>query len=234
MLQQKGVDPLKSRIIDVASALLSLSELSISEARNAYSGVCLLPGFEALKFCPFLRPLKRIWNTSTQKYATFWDPEPILQQMITSVPLRALPEAELRSRLILLFRLLALHRGINLSRTQRTVSVVNDKFFCLVRRKGWLFPKWEEILKYDHVPSLSPFHVMEAYVAKTAHFVPQGGPLLWSLDHKKPLSSNRVNSLTKEFLEKKGLPVTHWTAHSTRGAGVFFDKKTWPSFRSRV
>ena len=53
---------------------------------------------------------------------------------------------------------------------------------------------------------------------------PPGGPLLWILDGRKPLSSQRINSLTKELLQQYGIPVSHWTAHSTRGAGVLLYK----------
>ena len=183
------MNPLQARSVDITSGILLLSELSISDARNAYAAVCLLPGFENIRFSPVLKKLKRLWNCNVQKYAAFWDARPILQKMQCSTPLHLLSTAELRGRLIVLFRLLALHRGIDLSRTQRTLSVVGDQHFILLRRKGWPTPKWEQLLKYDDIPSLSPFHVMQAYVEKTS-FVPPGGPLLWSLDGKKPLSSN--------------------------------------------
>ena len=49
--------------------------------------------------------------------------------------------------------------------------------------------------------------------------------LLWSLDGKRPLSSNRVNSLTKECLSEFGVDTSHWKAHSTRGAGVLWWKQ---------
>lgn len=41
----------------------------------------------------------------------------------------------------------------------------------------------------------------------------------WSLDGEKPLTSKRINSLTKELVEKFGIPISNWTAHSTRGQG---------------
>jgi hypothetical protein len=185
----------------VATSLLELSTLSVAEARNAYSAVCLLPGFDPIRFSPLFKNLKRTWNHSVQKYATFWDPEPVLRQMITTKSLQSMTESELRGRLIMLFRLLALNRGIDLERTQRTVSVVHDSCFVLVRRKGWLTPKWEEVIKNDDFPCLSPFHVLKEYVRKTAHFAPPGGPLLWSLDHRKALTSNTINSLTKDMLK---------------------------------
>ena len=219
ILQDKGIDPLKASIMEIASAILQLSEISIPEARNAYSAVCLLPGFESIRFCPVLKRLKSLWNQSTQKYATFWDPAPVLRKLITQKPLESLSVPELRNRLILLFRLLSLHRGIDLARTQRTISMVGDKAFVLVQRKGWKCPRWEQVVRNDKIPTLSPFHVMIKYVQKTAHLVPPGSPLLCSLDGKRPLSSDRINSLTKNLLCMYGVPP-QWTAHSTRGAGV--------------
>ena len=109
---------------------------------------------------------------SAQKYGTFWDPRPILKKLHTDRPWGSFSVSELRSRLILLFCLLALHRGIDLARTQRTISVVGDKHFILVQRKGWKTPRWEQVAKVDDDQSLSPFHVMAAYVKKTAPFVP--------------------------------------------------------------
>jgi hypothetical protein len=224
ILKERHGEPLRAKIVEVATAILLLSEISVADARNAYSAICLLPGFEHVKFSPLLKNLKKVWNHSTQKYATFWDPQPILKQMQSVTPLDMMSVEALRGRLIILFRLLALHRGVDLARTQRTLSMVDNKVFIFLRRKGWVSPKWEQILKFDEIPSLSPFHVMKAYVEKTAKFAPPGGPLLWSLDGKKPLTSNTVNSLTKHFLKKFGVPVDHWKAHSTRGAGVFMYK----------
>jgi hypothetical protein len=47
----------------------------------------------------------------------------------------------LRGRLILLFRLLALHRGVDLARTERTLSMADNKVFIFLRRKGVGQPK---------------------------------------------------------------------------------------------
>ena len=48
-----------------------------------------------------------------------------------------------------------------------------------------------------------------------------GGPLLLSLHPPyRGLSSDAINGITKRFLAALGLDMTHWGAHSTRGAGV--------------
>ena len=41
----------------------------------------------------------------------------------------------------------------------------------------------------------------------------------------KVLSSDAINGITKRFLAALGLDMTHWGAHSTRGAGVRLYKK---------
>ena len=38
------------------------------------------------------------------------------------------------------------------------------------------------------------------------------------------LSSDAINGITKNFLKRLGLDMSHWGAHSTRGAGVNFYK----------
>ena len=224
LLTDKGLDPVTCCVNDAAQAIIKLHALSASDARNAYSALCLLPGFQGIRFSPLLYPFKKQWNVSNQKYATFWDPEPVLS-FLKKRELKTLDLAQLRLQLIMLWRLLALHRGIYLARTVRTISQVGPDFFILWRRKGWKAEKWEQIIKIDSDKNISPWHVLKEYVERTASQVKAGDQLLWSLDQKKPLTSNRINSLTKDFLSKMGIPTSHWQAHSTRGAGVLFYKR---------
>ena len=126
----------------MATAIISLSEMSMAEAGNAYAAVCLLPGFESIKFSPLLKTLKRAWNQSVQKYGAFWDPRPILRKLETKKPLWEFSVPELRDRVILLFRLLGLYRGVDLARTSRKISFVGERPFILVQRKGWKSPQW--------------------------------------------------------------------------------------------
>ena len=125
----------------------------------------------------------------------------------------------------MVWRLLALHRGVDLARTKRVISCVHGNFFIRLRRKGWPREKWEEIIKLDDNVNISPWHVLQEYVHRTAPTVREGDFLLWSLDGKRPLTPNTINSITKKFLAERGIPTTHWQAHSTRGAGVLFYKK---------
>ena len=223
ILQSKGLEPESCSTVEVANALVYLHHLSQADARNAYAAACLFPHL-AVRFCPILTPFKKLWNVSNQKYATFWDPEPVLH-FLRKRNIKILSLEELRTQLILCWRLLALHRGIDLARTVRTISQVGSDFFILLRRKGWKNQKWEQIIKLDSDQNISPWHLLQEYVKRTSSHVQPGSPLLWSLEGKKPLSSNTINSITKHFMQKMGIPTTHWQAHSTRGAGVLFYKK---------
>jgi hypothetical protein len=78
-------------------------------------------------------------------------------------------------------------------------------------------------------PGGQPFHQpLASHAGKCSknfgHSSQGGGALLWSLDLKKPLSSNRINFLTKEIMKEFGIAVDHWKPHSTRGAGVLWWK----------
>ena len=111
LLEEKGIDPPIATIPQVVSALLQLKEISISQARNAYSALIYFPQFQSLKFSPLLSQLKKEWNTNVQKYASFWDANPILQAMADSHMTDLTDLASVRDRLIISFRLLMLHRG---------------------------------------------------------------------------------------------------------------------------
>ena len=81
-----------------------------------------------------------------------------------------------RDRLIVCCRLLALHRGIDLSRTLRAMSEVDGKFFVLIRRKGWRNFKWEQVIALPQAQSISHFHLMLHYVQMTKMHMAQGDP----------------------------------------------------------
>ena len=132
---------------------------------------------------------------------------------------------QLRSRLIIVLRLLLLHRSVDLSRVLRTLSKVGGKYFILVQRKGWKTHRWEEILSFPDTPSISPWHLVRAYVAKTANFVPEGSPLLITLHSPfKSLTADTIGAITGRIMRSFGIPRA-WGPHSTRGAGVLMYKK---------
>jgi hypothetical protein len=207
----------------VAASLVKNFSFSPAQARNAYTAMLMLPGFSALRCHPLLSSYRRKWNSNLQKYAVFWDPSQLITRL-ANTPLETDVSA-LRERLILLLRLLCLHRSVDLSRILRTVSVYNDRPFVLVRRKGWTMYRWEELITVPDFPSVCPWTVLQAYVAATSPFAQGGSPLFVALVAPfAPLSANSLGSLTKRILQKYGVPP-EWGPHSTRGAGVQFFKQ---------
>ena len=57
----------------VAGMLLEFNKVMPTQARFAYSSLLLIPGMDQLTFTPMLRQMKRQWNFSTLRYATFYD-----------------------------------------------------------------------------------------------------------------------------------------------------------------
>ena len=82
---------------------------------------------------------------------------------------------DLRERLLICMRLLCLYRSIDLARLQRTISIVGDRPFVMVQRKGWAQPKWEEILSLPRLQNISPWHLLQSYVARTSGLGTSGG-----------------------------------------------------------
>ena len=69
---REGLDPSSLTIDDVAGLIRSLDKVSTVEARMAYSAMLLVPGYDHLRFHPFLKVCKRLWNVSAIKYANVW------------------------------------------------------------------------------------------------------------------------------------------------------------------
>ena len=80
LASQKGTDFSTCSILEVSALVLELSKVSLAQARNAYSGLLLIPGLDQLRFAPLLQGVKRLWGKSQPKYAGFWDASPILQK----------------------------------------------------------------------------------------------------------------------------------------------------------
>jgi hypothetical protein len=204
----------------IASELLLLHQISPPTARHAYSALLLIPGMDQLRFSPLLSRVKREWNHSEARYASFWDASLFLQTLSTQV-LDWSTEKAVRDRLIICWRLLGLHRSIDLARLQRSVSFVDSTPFVLVQRKGWQTPKWEQVMVLPATPSICPFRLLEAYVALTAKKASPGSLVLRSLRPPfSPLTADRVSSLTRMVLSQGGVNTQAWAPHSTRGAGV--------------
>ena len=112
-------------------------------------------------------------------------------------------------------------RNIDLERMYITISMVGNKCFVLIQRKGWLKPQWEAVVQIPEIPQICPWTLLQKYVAMTSHLVTQGSPVFISLGPPiVPLKANSIGSLTRNGLTALGIDTTVWKPHSTRGAGV--------------
>ena len=180
-----------------------------------------------MRFHPLLNPYKRQWNVNVEKYAKFWDPLPILRAL-AAVPLHMLRQdvSLLRTHLILACRLLCLYRSADLANLKRLVSIMDKVPFIKIKRKGQRSFKWERVVCVPNCPQISPFHLIQEYVALTRKQGKPGGPVLLTLKPPfKPIKADTIGSITKNFLEKMGISSRIWGPHSTRGAGVGLMKK---------
>ena len=71
LIKSQGLVPQYATLSQVASAIITIHHLSPSQAKNAYSGMLLVPGFSALRFEPLLTPFKKLWSSSTKSMALF-------------------------------------------------------------------------------------------------------------------------------------------------------------------
>jgi hypothetical protein len=248
---ENGIEPLGASQEQVAQMLLVLNNKSEAQARHAYSACLLIPGLEQLRFSPLLKKCKQSWNSSTEKYATFWDAKLVLEKLVDE-HLDWSSIKEVRNRLIICWRLLALHRSIDLARMQRKISFVGNRPFVLLRRKGWKDPKWEEVLSLpDH--AISPWHLLQHYVSLTAAQVNQSnksraikGPRSKSFNEKDSwdnlvlrklcfpfcaLSADAIGSITKSLLDRYGLGGCG--APTPRGVPGSQCTKHWASLRKK-
>ena len=107
-------------------------------------------------------------------------------------------------------------RGIDPARAHRPLREQGGVCFANARRKGRLAYKLPPVCTI-YPPSICPVRALNQYIAFTTDYT--GDELLVSLAKPRaPLSADRVGALATEFL--KGLNLTGFTAHSTRGASV--------------
>ena len=162
---------------------------------------------------------KRCWDSSGAKYADFWDARAVLETL-QKLPLDWHSVQAVRDRCIVVLRLLHLCRSIDLARALRSQSKLADKQYWLLKRKGAKRPGWEALLSLP-IPSVSPVHLLNKYVALTSSQGKAGGPVFLAVTPPfAPLTSNSIGRITKNILLHMGIPVTIFGAHSTRGAAV--------------
>ena len=152
------------------------------------------------------------------KYDSFYNCVPLLKILID----KGLPttEAQVRVHLLLSLRFLMLFRGIDLARASRLVNTREKVWKLTARRKGRLVPERYLVHAFVDYPGLCPQALLSKYLDLTSSY--EGSELFLSLPVKgvrRPLSSDRINSLTKEFLKQHGIS-DEFDAHSTRGSAV--------------
>ena len=65
----------------VVSFILKFAKFNPFQARNAYSALLLIPGWESLRFAASIKQAKRLWENSGEKYADFWDAESVVEKL---------------------------------------------------------------------------------------------------------------------------------------------------------
>ena len=212
-------NPNNITIQTIASQIQKMSLLSPSEARHAYSGILLVPGMESLRFSPLLKQCKREWSASIAKYSDFWDAKRVLD-CLQAQPLNWHSVQSVRDRLIIVMRLLHLCRSVDLAQTYRSISFQEKTPYILMKRKGQQLAQWERLIVMGQKP-LCPTQLLLKYVSLTAVQCLPGSPLIRAVTPPfHPLTANSVGRITKNILQKLGVPMNIFGPHSTRGASV--------------
>ena len=216
----QGGDPTSMSCDEVAGWLLRLNEFHPHEARNAYAGLILVPGWEGLRFSQIVKECKQDWNSSIPKYGDFWDARQLLLRL-ESEPLRWHDVRQVRDRCILLLRILHLCRSIDLARCFRKTSIFQGSQYFWLHRKGRRRPQWEPLMTLPGRAAISPSQVLNTYVRLTSAHAPSGSKVFRALRPPyQALSAGTIGKITKQVLQRLGIPTSVFGAHSTRGAAV--------------
>ena len=220
----RGADPSTMTTFEAASWLLQFTERSPHEARNAYAGLLLIPGWESLRFCTLIKQCKVKWQAKGDKYSDFWDAKRLLTVLVRT-PLSWSSVQEVRDRCIIIMRILHLCRSVDLARLLRRKAASKGSTWISIRRKGQPRHRFEKLIVLN-VEAVSPLHLVNHYVTLTLQQGKPGGPMFLALQPPyKPLSSSSLGSITKKVLTKLGVPTQFFGPHSTRGAGVSMYKE---------
>ena len=77
--------------------------------------------------------------------------------------------------------------------------MVNGIPFIQIKRKGWKMHKWERVVSLHERPQISPFHLMQAYVATTKSHGKPGGVYCFPLFlHINPCPVTQLAQSQKE------------------------------------
>ena len=104
LLKAKGIEPRDASNAEIADALVQIFVKNKNMARQAYSGVVLIPGRSDLRFSALLKTYKHSWNLSLQKYADFWNPQDSLMKMAVATCPTGIKDT--RDRLVIVLRFL--------------------------------------------------------------------------------------------------------------------------------
>jgi len=121
---------------EVFTWLLRFAQVLPHTARNAYSALFLIPGWEFLNFARCIKLAKRLWNVSEAKYADFWDAKSVLQKLQKKNPVNWHSVQQVLERCILILRLFHLCRSINLAQAVRTSATMDQAMYVMLERKG--------------------------------------------------------------------------------------------------
>ena len=190
---------------------------SVATARNLYSALLWCPPCYSLKFEICLRKLKRQWNSNRPKYDAFYNVQALLSALVEE-PL-PVSEEDVRLRVIILLRFIALFRGCDLATAKRPLDMSSQPWMLRSTRKGRLYEGSYPVIHLQPM-QVDPQYWVDQYCRLTSAY--QGEELLCSVERKNgriPLKSATINSLTTKWLRSKGVR-NKYTAHSTRGAAA--------------
>ena len=167
--KEKDISATEATLDQVAGLLLDFDKLMPSQARHAYASLILIPGLGQLAFNPLLRQVKKQWNTSSPRYASFYNAQNPVQSLARQ-PLNWNDISQVREILILSCRFLMLCRSVDLARMHRIFSMVDGQPFILFQRKGWKTSQWEAMLSIPDQKAICPWQLLKHYVARGLWF----------------------------------------------------------------
>ena len=230
------IDPLDPHLNNGLSFLVMLFDRGLrysglNSARSALS--CILPLFEGHNFGSHplvIRLLRSFYNERPPqaRYATMWNPQIVIDYLREKCPLKDLSVKELTLKVCMLLLL------ATCSRQQRLVSMKrsNLKF----QQDGSLDITTDTLQKHSsrgkslEIVSLKPFtsdrsvcviENLKAYLRKTNELTNAGDMLFCSFAPPyKAVGSQTIARWTKTTMQKAGIDVELFKAHSTRGASA--------------
>ena len=207
---------MQSSTDQIAAFLLKYNSVSNNQGKNAFAALLILPEFESLRFHRLLKRLKTEWNMSIPRYVAFRDPMSVFISLWRA-PLDWTSSISVRNRLISVWRIFGSFRFIDLQRTLRIISHVDDKVLISVRCQQKQCHLLEQVMKLPR-REISPMCLLMRYVRLTGkEGKPQGPLLLQSYRSHTPFTSNTIGGITRRAFHSLGKDTKAWGPHTTRG-----------------